>query len=309
MNPDLSVVCPVYFAEKTLLELSERLTNLFKKLNVTYEIIYIDDRSPDMSWSIIRQLSRKNNRIKGLRLSKNFGQHKAITAGIECAEGDKVVVLDCDLQDIPEEIEKLYEKSKEGFEIVRGMRLVRNDRFLKKMSSLAFHKTFHFLSGIKMDSSISNFGIYDRKVMDAYKSYSEKEIFFAPIIHSMGFKKQDIEIKHGLRAEGKSTYTLIKLLKLALGISLVSTNRPLMLSINIGIIFSVLSLIFAFYNVVARLSGIIQLQGFTSTIFSIWFIGGLLLISQGILGLYLGSVFNEAKNRPRYIVDEKINLD
>ena len=308
MNPDISVVCPVYFAEKTLTELSERLVAMFEKINVTYEIIYVDDRSLDKSWSIIKDLSCENDKIKGLRLSENFGQHKAIAAGLEVTQGNSVVVLDCDLQDVPEEIEKLYDKSKEGFEIVRGMRIVRNDSFLKRMSSLFFHKIFHFLSGVKMDSSISNFGVYDRKVIEAFNLNLEKEIFFAPTIHSIGFRKCDIEVKHSSRAYGKSTYTFIKLLKLALKIALVSTNRPLKISITVGIIVAFFSLLFAFYNVIARLTGLIQLEGFTSTIFSIWFVGALLLMSQGVLGLYLGSVFNEVKNRPRYFIDETVNL-
>ena len=216
--------------------------------------------------------------------------------------------MDCDLQDQPEEIEKLYSEAIKGYDIVRAKRKNRQDSYVKRLSSRLFYFFFNSIAGLNMDSSIANFGIYDRKVIDAFKAHREKEIFFVSIIDSLGFNKVDIPVLHAPRTEGKSTYSFKKLLLLGINVALVGTNRPLLISAALGFIMSLVSLSIAVINLIAKLAGQITVAGFTSTIFSIWFVGGLVLLSQGIIGIYLGRAFNEMKDRPRVIIEEQLNF-
>ena len=305
---DISIVSPIYYGENTIDELTSRLRSVMMKLNLSYEIIYVEDRSPDSSWTKIKSLATNNKNIKAIKLSKNFGQHKAIAAGLDQVQGKRIVVLDCDLQDQPEEIEKLYLEAIKGYDIVRAKRENRQDSYLKRLSSRLFYFFFNSIAGLNMDSSIANFGIYDRKVIEAFKAFREKEIFFVSIIDSLGFNKVDIPVSHAPRTEGTSTYSFKKLLLLGFNVALVGTNRPLLISAALGFIMSLVSLSIAGINLIAKLSGQITVAGFTSTIFSIWFVGGLVLLSQGIIGIYLGRAFNEMKDRPRVIIEERLNL-
>ena len=305
---DVSIVSPIYYGENTIFELTTRIIAVMEKLNLSCEIIYVDDNSPDNSWSKIKSLANGNDKIKGLKLSKNFGQHKSIAAGLDHVSGNRIVVMDCDLQDQPEEIEKLYVQAAKGFDIVRAKRENRQDSYFKKLSSRLFYFFFNSIAGLNMDSSIANFGIYDKKVIDVFKEHREKEIFFVSIIDSLGFKKIDIPVSHAPRTEGKSTYSLKKLFILGINVALVGTNRPLLISAALGFFMSLISILIAVINVIAKFLGEITVAGFTSTMFSIWFVGGLVLLSQGIIGIYLGRAFNEMKNRPRVIIDERVNL-
>ena len=305
---DISIVSPIYYGENTIDELTSRLQSVMMKLNLSYEIIYVEDHSPDSSWTKIKSLTTKNKNIKAIKLSKNFGQHKAIAAGLDQVQGSRIVVMDCDLQDQPEEIEKLFSAAIKGYDIVRAKRENRQDSYLKRLSSQLFYFFFNSIAGLNMNSSIANFGIYDRKVIEAFKAYREKEIFFVSIIDSLGFNKVDIPVSHAPRTEGKSTYSFKKLLLLGINVALVGTNRPLLISAALGFIMSLVSLSMAVINLIAKLAGQITVAGFTSTIFSIWFVGGLVLLSQGIIGIYLGRAFNEMKDRPRVIIEERLNI-
>ena len=306
---DISIVSPIYYGENTIGELTSRLQSVMMKLNLSYEIIYVEDHSPDSSWTKIKSLATENKSIKAIKLSKNFGQHKAIAAGLDQVQGKRIVVMDCDLQDQPEEIEKLYFKAIKGYDIVRAKRENRQDSYLKRLSSQLFYFFFNSIAGLNMDSSIANFGIYDRKVIEAFKAHREQEIFFVSIIDSLGFNKVDVPVLHAARTKGQSTYSLKKLLKLGINVALVGTNRPLLISAALGFIMSVVSISIAVINLIAKLTGQITVVGFTSTIFSIWFVGGLVLLSQGILGLYLGKVYDGVKNRPRSVIAELVNIE
>jgi polyisoprenyl-phosphate glycosyltransferase len=306
---DVSIVSPIYYGENTIFELTERIIAVMEKLNLSYEIIYVEDNSPDKSWSKIKSLANGDHKIKGLKLSKNFGQHKAIAAGLDIVSGNRIVVMDCDLQDQPEEIEKLYSQAAKGFDIVRAKRENRQDSYLKRLSSRLFYFFFNSIAGLNMDSSIANFGIYDKKVIDAFKEHREKEIFFVSIIDSLGFNKIDIPVSHAPRTEGKSTYSFKKLFLLGINVALVGTNRPLLISAALGFFMSLISILIAVINLIAKFIGEITVSGFTSTMFSIWFVGGLLLLSQGIIGIYLGRVFDEIKKRPRVNISEYLNIN
>lgn len=305
----ISVVIPEYRGEKMVQELVERLQKNLGIISENYEIILVNDASPDNTWQEIEKVCKFDNRVKGLNLSRNFGQHYAISAGLQYARGEWVVVMDCDLQDRPEEIPNLYKKAQEGWYIVQTRRIKKQFGFFKKMSSVIYHKVFNWMSGMNTDSSIGNFGIYNKKVIDEYNKIGEVARSFNSLIRHLGFKKIEIDVQHAARGEGKSSYTLGKLLKLTFDTIISNSNKPLRLAVLGGFLIAGVSFILALYNVIAKLIGIIKVDGFTSTIFSIWFVGGLLLMMMGVLGLYIGQIYNQVKGRPIYVVAEKLNVE
>ena len=307
-NPLISVVSPEYKGEKMVHELVERIKKSVSTITDNFEIILVNDASPDNTWEAILKECQEDNRVKGVNLSRNFGQHYAITAGLSFIQGEWVIVMDCDLQDRPEEIPHLYAKAQEGYDIVYAQRLIRKDKGLKKLSSLLFHSTLNWLSGQKTDKSIANFGIYKKVVISEYNKMPERARSFGSLINYLGFKVACMPVKHSERGEGESSYTIRKLFNLAFDIILSNSNKPLRMMVQIGFFFSLISMILAFYNVIAYWTGIIQVQGFTSTIFSIWFIGGLLMMQLGIVGIYIGKIFDQVKGRPNYVVMDKINF-
>lgn len=304
----LSIVSPVYRAEKMVHMLVERIVKSVTTITEDFEIILVNDASPDASWSVIEHECAQDKRVKGINLSRNFGQHYAITAGLHYAKGEWVVVMDCDLQDRPEEIPALYQKALEGYDIVYARRVDRQDKGLKKLSSSMFHKTFDWLSGSKTDKTIANFGIYKQCVIAEYNRMPELARSFPSLISYLGFKYTAIDVQHAEREEGKSSYNLYKLLKLSFDVIISNSNKPLRMAVGLGFGMSVLSFLLALYNVVARMVGIISFPGYTTTVFSIWFVGGLMLFVMGVLGLYIGKIFDQVKGRPIYIVRNTINI-
>lgn len=290
-------------------ELVRRVSENVSKITEDFEIILVNDASPDSSWSEIQKECAADTRVKGINLSRNFGQHRAITAGLNYAKGDWVVVMDCDLQDRPEEILNLYKKAQEGYDIVQGERVERQDKFLKKLSSTVFNSVFSYLSGIKKNKKIANFGIYKKPVIRAVCNMPERDRGFGILVDYVGFKSISIPIEHGSRFEGTSSYTLTKLMKLAFGSIISNTNKPLRVMTGLGFTLSIVSLLIAFYNVIVNLMGWIGVQGFTTTVFSIWFVGGMLMMQMGIVGLYIGKIFDQVKGRPLYVVMDEINTD
>lgn len=310
MNPDndkplISVISPVYRAEKIVSRLVELLVQELEKITSHFEIVLVDDCGPDNSWKEIQQCARKDNRVKGIKLSRNFGQHYAITAGLDFAKGEWIVVMDCDLQDRPEEIHALYAKAKEGFDIVLARREKRKDGILKKLFSKLFHKTLTFLSGTKLDNRVANFGIYHCKVIEATKQMRESIRFFPTMIKWVGFRSVSIPVTHASREEGKTSYNLKRLFNLALDIILAYSDKPIRMAIKTGFIISLLALIFAIYNLIRGLMDGFSVMGYASLIASIWFLSGLIIAFIGIVGLYVGKTFEGVKNRPIYVVDEK----
>ena len=308
-NIKLSIVSPVYRAEKMVHMLVEHIVKSVATITEDFEIILVNDASPDASWSVIEHECAQDKRVKGINLSRNFGQHYAITAGLHYAQGEWVVVMDCDLQDRPEEIPALYQKAMEGYDIVYARRVDRQDKGLKKLSSVLFHKTFDWLSGSKTDKTIANFGIYKQCVIAEYNRMPELARSFGTLIRYLGFTKTTIDVQHAERAEGKSSYNLYKLLKLSFDVIISNSNKPLRMAVGVGFAMSALSFLLALYNVIARLVGFISFPGYTTTVFSIWFVGGLMLFVMGILGLYIGKIFDQVKGRQLFIVKDKVNFD
>lgn len=305
----ISVVSPVYRAEKIVPILVDRIEKAVSTITEDYEIILVEDRGPDNSWAVIEAIARTNKKVVGIELSRNFGQHYAITAGLKYAKGEWIIVMDCDLQDNPDEIPNLYGKAMEGYDIVYARRVERQDSFIKKLSSSLFHTVFHFLSGQRTDKTVANFGIYSHKVIAEYNKMPERARSFTSLVSYLGFNISSIEVMHSNRYEGTSSYSFKKLLKLTSDIILANSNRPLKFAVQIGFTISTFSFLLAIYNIVAYLAGIIMLPGYTTTVFSIWFVGGLILFMLGIVGLYIGKIFDQVKGRQLFVVDKTINLE
>ena len=302
----ISIVSPVYQAEKILPILVSEINLVMERIGEDYEIILVDDRSPDNSWEVMKALSGQNPKIKSIRLSRNFGQHSAIFAGLTRAKGDWVVVMDCDMQDQPKEIAKLYKKALEGYDIVLGQRENRKDKFLKKLSSKLFYKVFNYLSGANFDNNVANFGIYHQKTIKSILDMKDYVKFFSLFINWIGFKSISIPIEHGEREEGKSTYSVGRLFKQAFNVIISFSDKPLRLFINFGLSISVLSFIVGIYYLYLALTGKIAQPGFSSLILSIWFLSGIIISCIGIVGVYLGKTFDQTKGRPTFIIDEEV---
>ena len=302
----ISIVSPVYRAEKILPILVSEINLVMERIGEDYEIILVDDRSPDNSWEVMKVLSSQNSKIKSIRLSRNFGQHSAIFAGLTKAKGDWVVVMDCDMQDQPKEIAKLYKKALEGYDIVLGQRENRKDKFLKKLTSKLFYKVFNYLSGANFDNNVANFGIYHQKTIKSILDMGDYVKFFSLFINWIGFKSVSIPIEHGEREEGKSTYSVGRLFKQAFNVIISFSDKPLRLFINFGLSISILSFVLGIYYLYLSITHKITQPGFSSLILSIWFLSGIIISCIGIVGVYLGKTFDQAKGRPTFIIDEEV---
>lgn len=303
--PLISVVIPIYGCETCLIELCQRITKTIENIPAQFEIILVNDASPDNAWETIKQLNRTDNRMKGINLSRNFGQHHAITAGLDHTQGDWVVVMDCDLQDRPEEIANLYAKALEGYEVVFGKRVIRQDKWLKRMSSKLFYKVYDYLADRTSDHTVANFSISSKKVIESFRNMREQNRFFPLFLQWMGYETATIPIEHNERKEGKTSYNIRKLVALATDAIISQSNKPLRLSIQFGFLISLVSFIYGLYLFTRYFFLSEPVHGWTSVMVSIYFIGGLIFFNFGVLGLYLGKVFNETKARPLYFIQEK----
>jgi hypothetical protein len=189
----------------------------------------------------------------------------------------------------------MYRKALEGYDVVSARRVVREDTFLKRLSSAMFHKAYDFLSGFETDKAVAEFGIYSQKIVKVYCSIPEYSRSFVELIHTLGFKKSTVDVLHDNRLEGKSSYNLRRLLRLSYNSIISNSNRPLHLAATLGFIMSAVSFLMAIYNIFAKFLGLNEVEGYTSTIFSIWFVGGLLLFMMGIMGLYIGKIFDQVE--------------
>ncbi|MCS6968232.1 MAG: glycosyltransferase family 2 protein [Cytophagales bacterium] len=305
--PYISIVSPVYKAENILVQLVKRIDLSVSQITDDYEIILVEDGSPDKSWKVIEELAKTNKHIRGFKLSRNFGQHHAITCGLDHARGEWIVVMDCDLQDQPEEIISLYRKAQEGYDIVFGIRHERKDTFTKKFFSKLYYKLYSILSDLKIDNRVANFGIYHKKVITAVSMLREPIRGFLPHVYWVGFKKTGIEVKHSNRFEGKSSYTFSKLFNLALNGAINYSDKPLKIAVVFGILISIFSGIGIILFLVEYFLGKIQEPGFASLIISLYMLCGIIIFFMGIIGLYLSKVFEAVKNRPLYIIDKTID--
>ncbi|MBN2611607.1 MAG: glycosyltransferase family 2 protein [Bacteroidales bacterium] len=307
--PYISIVSPVYRAEKIIPVLVGRISKAVSRISDDFEIILVEDFGPDNSWKEIAKIAEKNPKVVGVKLSRNFGQHYAISAGLDFSKGEWIVVMDCDLQDQPEEIEKLYHKAMEGYDIVLARRDNRKDGWLKKLFSLLFYRTLGYLTGSEQDESIANFGIYHRKVINAVTSMRESIRYFPTMIKWVGFRSTKIDVNHEARLDGKTSYNFKKLLNLALDIILAYSDKPIRILIKFGLLVSSFSFILAVRVLIQWVTGKIEVMGYTSLIISIWFLSGIIIATLGLVGLYVGKTFEGVKKRPIYIIESMVNAD
>lgn len=304
--PHFSIVSPVYGAEGIVEKLILEIRKSMAAIDKSYEIILVDDRSPDGGWEVMKKLSKQFAEVKSIRLSRNYGQHPAIMAGLSQVQGEWIVVMDCDLQDQPKEIITLYNKALEGFDAVLARRTNRKDSFLKKLSSKLFSKIYSYFTDIKYDNEIANFGIYNRKVVTAVLSITDQIKFFPLFVNLVGFKSTSVTVEHAERDMGTTSYSLKKLLSLAFNTIISFSNKPLKLFVKFGLTISILSFFMGIYYIYRSLHHEIEVLGYTSIIVSIWFLSGILITTIGVCGIYIGKIFDQSKGRPVYIIDEVV---
>ena len=307
MTRNLSVVIPVLNEEFNISKLVDELKKNVLKISEDFEIIFIDDGSVDDTWAVIEKEAKLDNRIIGLKLSRNFGHHYAITAGIHQAIGNWVVVMDGDLQDRPDVIPHLVEKANQGFDVVFVNRVDRPESLIYRVLQKIFYSILRFLSGFDFDSRQANFSIISRKVVEAFKNFPENARFYGSTIKWLGFKVSSIDASHGKRFQGKPSYTLRKRFKLASDIILAFSDRPLRMAIGLGITISLLSILMVIWIVIGVYSWGFTVIGWPSLVAAIFFSTGIILIVLGIIGVYLGQIFREVKSRPLYIISETTN--
>jgi len=305
----ISVVAPILNEETLISEFIKRVTAQLNRINPDYEIILIDDGSSDNSWSQIQIAAKEDKKIVGIKLSKNFGHHYAITAGLHHSKGEWVVVMDSDLQDRPEVIPELLDKAQEGFDVVFVSRQQRPESFAYKLGQRFFYASLRFLSGIDFDSKQANFSIINRRVVEAFKKFPENARFYGSTIKWLGFSRASINAAHGLRFSGRPSYTIKKRITLALDIILSFSDRPLRFAIGLGLLMSVVSVLFSLWIFIGAINWGFSVTGWPSLIVSIFFTGGVILIVLGIIGIYLGRIFREVKARPLYVVSESLNIE
>lgn len=302
ITPLISVVIPVFKAENSLDELYLRLKKALETISESFEIVLIEDCGGDGSWAVIERLAKSDLRVRGLQFSRNFGQHHGITAGLDICRGEWVVVMDCDLQDRPEEIPRLYSKAQEGYDIVLARRGIRSDPPIKRFYSWLFYKVFSYLTDIKYDQETGNFRIMSCKVVDNFRRMGEQLRFFGGLVQWMGFPTSSIDVKHAERHEGKSTYTYRKLWKLASETIIAHSDKPLRLATRFGFMMALFSFCYGAHILLRALIYGSDIPGWSSLFVSLYFIGGIIIATLGIIGVYLGKVFDETKKRPLYIV-------
>jgi len=307
LTRNLSVVIPVLNEEFNVNKLVDELKKNVLKISEDFEIIFIDDGSVDDTWAVIEKEAKLDHRIIGLKLSRNFGHHYAITAGIHQAIGNWVVVMDGDLQDRPDVIPHLVEKANQGFDVVFVNRVDRPESLIYRVLQKIFYSILRFLSGFDFDSRQANFSIISRKVVEAFKNFPENARFYGSTIKWLGFKVSSIDASHGKRFQGKPSYTLRKRFKLASDIILAFSDRPLRMAIGLGITISLLSILMVIWIVIGVYSWGFTVIGWPSLVAAIFFSTGIILIVLGIIGVYLGQIFREVKSRPLYIISETTN--
>ncbi len=301
----LSVVIPVYNESSLINELVKRVKTNIRLITEDFEIIVVDDGSQDDTWRSIENEAKSENRIKGLKFSRNFGHHYAITAGLYNSNGDWVVVMDGDLQDRPEVIPELYNKAQEGFDVVFVSRQNRPEKLYYRIAQKIFYWILRNLSGIDFDSRQANFSIISKKVVEAFKSFPERSRFYVSTIKWLGFKNSFILADHGVRHSGRPSYTLKKRLKLAADVILSFSERPLRWSIALGLLMSGFSILVVLWIIYTSLSTGFTSLGWASLISTIIFSTGIILVVNGVSSLYIGEIYKETKKRPLYIIEKQ----
>lgn len=304
--PVLSVVVPAYNEAGNVPLLYERISRVLGEIVADrWELIIVDDGSRDATWQVIGKLAESDDKVKGLRLSRNFGHQPALLAGLEMAGGEAVITMDCDLQHPVELLPVLVEKWREGFKVVKTLRQDPVEvSWFKGWTSRTFYRLFSYLSEMKLQAGEADFRLLDRQALDELLRFSERGLFLRGLTQWIGFSSCSIPYDPGVRTHGKSQYSLRKMLSLAWkGLSSFSL-MPLRLGILIGLLGSLFSLLGALYSILGKLFDSATVPGWTSTMMLLSLLFFLLFTYLGILGEYLGRILVEVQGRPRYIVRE-----
>jgi dolichol-phosphate mannosyltransferase len=303
-------VIPIYNEEDNILPLYQRLMKVLSSLDVSYEILFVDDGSTDGSAAQICELHRQNSQVAMVRFSRNFGHQAAVMAGLEHSRGDCVITLDGDLQHPPELLPQLIERWREGYDVVYTIRQVAKDTgWFKKVTSRLFYKLVNRLARVQIPEGASDFRLLDRRVVDTLKSLKEQDLFFRGLVPWMGFKQVGLSYQAEPRHAGVSKYSMAKMLGFAVSGVTDFSSVPLHLATFMGIAVAGLSFLYGTYVVLAWIFTDRVIAGWPSVIVSVLFLGGVQLISIGIIGEYIGRIFNEVKGRPRYIIQEVLRHD
>lgn len=309
INRGISVVVPLYQCFDSLDELHDRLLSTLSRLFLDYEVIYVNDGSTDLTSSWLDSIG-EDNKIRCITLSRNFGQHPAIFAGLSVASHEYICVMDGDLQDRPEEIEVLYDAIRHDPSIgsVVGKRINRLDNKFKIFFSNFFYKILAYLTETKLQGGIANFGIYRHKVIQEVLLMGDYNLFFPVMVQWVGFKYVSIGINHDARRHGKSSYNFVKLMKLAISIIVSFSNKPIYLIIKFGLLLSLISILMMFTIIFGKLVYGTIMPGWASLIVVSLFFGAIQISIMGIIGLYVSSAFERIKGRQKYIIYKDKNL-
>jgi polyisoprenyl-phosphate glycosyltransferase len=309
----ISVVCPVFNEEEGIYEFYDRTRTALQSAfpTIDYELIFVDDGSSDGSASVLRKIADTDSHVSIIEFSRNFGHQLAITAGIDHAEGDAVVVIDSDLQDPPEVIDKMINKWREGFHVVYGQRTHRpGEGKFKLMSARAFYRLINWMSDVELPLDAGDFRLMDRRVVNALKDIREENRYMRGLVAWVGYKQVALPYQRDERYAGETKYPLRKMLRFASDGITSFSERPLRIAIQLGSVVTTFAFLMACYivgrKVVAPHS---QLPGYASLMVVVLLLGGIQLLTIGILGQYLGRTYRETKRRPLYIVAERINVD
>lgn len=306
----LSIIIPIYNEEKCICALWERLRLLEQRMEeYSFEFIMVNDGSSDRSLSLLKEIAGHHRNVKLISFSRNFGHQIAISAGIEHAQGEAVVVMDADLQDPPELVFEMVSKYQEGHDIVYAVRRERRgETFAKKKSAEWFYRTVNRLSSIPIPRNTGDFRLMSRRAVDSLNSMKEKDRFVRGMISWIGFKQTGIEFDRDPRVAGETKYPFRNMLKFAFDGILSFSNVPLRLATWFGFATSFFAVFYIFIVLIKKFMGY-TLPGYASIMVSILFLGGVQLITIGILGEYIGRIYNEAKARPLYIIEETLNFN
>lgn len=304
-GPFLSVVVPVYGCQPCLEHLHERLSAVLSEIGVSYEVVLVDDRSEDGSWPTIELLAEHDAAVRGVLLSRNFGQHAAITAGLRYARGEWVAVMDCDLQDPPEELPRLFEKALEGHDIVFGRRSRKPTGLIRGLLGRLYFGGIRVFAGVQLDGQYGTFSVISRKARDAFLTFRDQDRHYMMILTWLKFDTASVDYTPAERYRGHSSYSLSKLLDHALDGVFFQTTVLLRWIVYMGFGLAALGVLLALRVVYARVVGTV-FPGWTSIVAGGLFIGGFIILSTGITGLYIGKVFDQVRSRPVFVVDRVV---
>ena len=305
----ISVVSPVYNSAASLIDLHRQVVDAVSKLSQvsSYELILVDDASTDDSWDVIKKIVSVDANVRAARFARNFGQHHALTAGLDIGDGDWFVTLDADLQDSPDDIALLWEKACDGFDVVHARRGSRTDPMWRRIGARLFHAFFEWLAGLEYERKVANFRIMSRTVVESLRCMPESSRNVGAQLQWLGFRTAYVGVRQRERAGGTSSYTVRKLTKLALDTAIAYSNKPLRLSVGVGLLTSAVALVSSVWIGFRAIVWGIPVEGWASLMVSIWFLGGAIIASIGVVGIYVGRAFDESKRRPIYVVSESLN--